>query len=58
MLALLLTLGLELINKPMRSARQIEELGLPVIGIVPMIKSKPHQRRFPAFLRREKRLAA
>lgn len=57
-LGLLLALGLELVNKPMRSARQIEQLGLPVIGIVPMIKSKPQERRFPAFLRREKRLAA
>lgn len=57
-LGLLLALGLELVNRPIRSPRQLEQLGLPVIGIVPLIKSKPQQRRFPAFLRREKRLAA
>jgi succinoglycan biosynthesis transport protein ExoP len=57
-LGLLLALGLELVNRPIRSPRQLEHLGLPVIGIVPLIKSRPQQRRFPAFLKREKRLAA
>ena len=57
-LGLLLALGLELVNRPVRSPRQLEQLGLPVIGIVPMIKSKQRARRFPAFLSREKRLAA
>jgi uncharacterized protein involved in exopolysaccharide biosynthesis len=59
-LGLLLALGLELVNHPIRSPRQLEQLGLPVIGIVPMIQSKPRTRRFPlpAFLSREKRLAA
>jgi uncharacterized protein involved in exopolysaccharide biosynthesis len=55
---LLLALALELVNRPVRSPRQLEQLGLPVIGIVPLIRSKPQQRRFSAFLRREKRLAA
>ncbi len=55
---LLLALGLELVNRPVRSPRQLEQLGLPVIGIVPLIKSKPRARRFPAFMSREKRLAA
>jgi uncharacterized protein involved in exopolysaccharide biosynthesis len=58
-LGLLLALGLELINRPVRSPRQLEQLGLPVIGIVPLIKTKQQRpRRFPAFLSREKRLAA
>ena len=56
---LLLALGLEFINRPVRSPRQLEQLGLPVIGIVPLIKSKQQRpRRFLAFLSREKRLAA
>jgi len=57
-IGLLLALGLEFVNRPVRSPRQLEQLGLPVIGIVPLIKSKPQNRRFPALLRREKRVAA
>jgi uncharacterized protein involved in exopolysaccharide biosynthesis len=58
-LGLLLALGLELINRPVRSPRQLEQLGFPVIGVVPLIRSKPQGRRFlPSFLSREKRLAA
>jgi uncharacterized protein involved in exopolysaccharide biosynthesis len=59
MLGLMLALGLEFVNRPVRSPRQLERLGLPVIGIVPLINSKQQRpRRFPAFLSREKRLAA
>jgi succinoglycan biosynthesis transport protein ExoP len=59
MLGFLLALGLEFINRPVRSPRQLEQLGLPVIGIVPLIKTKqPRARRFPALWSREKRLAA
>jgi uncharacterized protein involved in exopolysaccharide biosynthesis len=58
-LGMLLALALELINRPVRSPRQLEQLGLPVIGVVPLIKSKQHGRRWvPALLSREKRLAA
>ena len=59
-LGLLLALGLEFINRPVRSPRQLENLGLPVIGVVPLIQSSPSARRFPlpSFLTREKRLAA
>ena len=59
-LGLLLALGLEFVNRPIRSPRQLENLGMPVIGIVPLIQSGPPVRRFPlpAFLSREKRLAA
>jgi uncharacterized protein involved in exopolysaccharide biosynthesis len=59
-LGLLLALGLEFVNRPVRSPRQLEQLGLPIIGIVPLIQSGHRARRFllPAFLSREKRLAA
>jgi uncharacterized protein involved in exopolysaccharide biosynthesis len=57
-LGLLLALGLELLRKPVRSPKQIESLGLPIIGVVPLLKSKARTRRLPAFLSREKRLAA
>jgi len=59
-LGLLLALGLELLTKPLRSPKQIEQLGLPVIGVVPLLKTKSKTRtwRFPALLSREKRLAA
>jgi uncharacterized protein involved in exopolysaccharide biosynthesis len=59
-LGLLLALGLEFVNRPIRSPRQLEQLGLPVVGIVPLIQSGHRARRFPlpAFLSREKRLAA
>jgi uncharacterized protein involved in exopolysaccharide biosynthesis len=59
-LGLLLALGLELLSRPVRSARQIEQLGYPMIGVVPLLKTKtrPRSGRLPAFLSREKRLAA
>jgi polysaccharide biosynthesis transport protein len=57
-LGLLLALGLELLKKPVRSPRQIEQLGLPIIGVVPLIKAKGRSRLFPAVFSREKRLAA
>ena len=57
-LGLLLALALELAMKPVRSPRQIEQLGLPVIGVVPLLKPKLRSRRLPALLSREKRLAA
>jgi polysaccharide biosynthesis transport protein len=56
-LGLILVLGLELVNRPVRSPRQLEQLGLPVIGIVPLIKSKPRARLL-RFLSREGRYAA
>jgi polysaccharide biosynthesis transport protein len=59
-LGLLIALGLELLNRPVRSPRQIEQLGLPTIGVVPLLKTKAKKRSFPlpAFFAREKRLAA
>ena len=57
-LGLLLALILEFVVKPIRSPRQLEQLGLPVIGVVPLLKPKTRGTRLPAFLSREKRLAA
>jgi hypothetical protein len=55
---LLLALGLEILIKPVRSVRQIEQLGLPIIGVVPLLKSGTRPNRLAAFFSREKRLAA
>lgn len=59
-LGLLLALGLELVNHPIRSPRQIENLGIPMIGVVPLLKTKGNSRswRLPAIFSREKRIAA
>ena len=57
-LGLLLALGLELINRPIRSPRQVEQAGIPVLGVVPLLKTKKQPRRFLPRLSREKRLAA
>lgn len=47
-LGLLLALGLEFMARPVRSPRQVEQLGIPVIGIVPMIKTQSRStKRFP-----------
>ena len=58
-LGLLLALGLELINRPVRSPRQIEQLGIPMIGVVPLLKTKTNSRpgRLRALFSREKRVA-
>ncbi|HWJ59033.1 MAG: lipopolysaccharide biosynthesis protein [Sphingomonas sp.] len=56
-LGLLLALGLELLGRPIRSPRQIESLGVPVLGVVPLLKPNTRPRRF-GFFSREKRLAA
>ena len=57
-LGLLLALALELVNRPVRSQRQLEQLGLLVIGIGPLIKAKPRARFLPCFRKREGRYAA
>jgi uncharacterized protein involved in exopolysaccharide biosynthesis len=57
-LGLLVALGLEFMTKPIRSPRQIDRLGLPMMGVVPLLKTKTRTRRMPALFSREKRLAA
>ena len=58
-LGLFLAFGLELLKRPVRSPRQIEDLGLPIIGVVPLLKTevKPRWARFPALFSRKKRYA-
>jgi len=60
LLGLILALAIEFVNRPVRSPRQLEQLDIPVIGLVPLLKSKPQTRtgRLRGFLSREKRLAA
>ena len=57
-LGLLIALALELATKPVRSPRQIEQLGLPIIGVIPLLKPRAQPRRFAGLFSREKRLAA
>ena len=57
-LGLLLVLGLEIVNRPLRSPKQIEQSGLPLLGVVPLLKTKQRPRGMLGFLSREKRLAA
>src|SRR4029079_3232763 len=60
LLGLILALAIEFVNRPVRSPRQLEQLDIPVIGLIPLLKSKPQARtgRLRGFLSREKRLAA
>ena len=53
MLGLLLAFAVELLRKPLRSPSQIESLGLPVLGVVPLFGGTARTSLF-AFLRRKK----
>jgi uncharacterized protein involved in exopolysaccharide biosynthesis len=57
-LGLLLALVMEILAKPVRSPRQVEQLGLPIIGVVPLLKTGTRPKRLASFFSREKRLAA
>ena len=56
-LGFLLALLVELLNRPMRSPAQVQSMGLPVLGVVPILQTKPRKRRFWPFKRREARFA-
>ena len=56
-LGFLLALLVELLNKPMRSPAQVQSMGLPVLGVVPILQTKPRKRRFWPFKKREARFA-
>jgi len=60
LLGLLLALAIEFVNRPVRSPRQLEQLDVPVIGLVPLIKTKSQSRPkgIRGWLSREKRLGA
>lgn len=57
-LGLLLALGVELLARPMRSPNQVQALGLPVLGVVPVLRPEARRkRRFRLFRKREPRFA-
>ena len=56
-LGFLLALLVELLNRPMRSPAQVQSMGLPVLGVVPILQTKPPKRRFWPFRKREARFA-
>jgi protein tyrosine kinase modulator len=64
-LGLVLALGVELMARPMRSPSQLRALGLPVLGVVPVLESEARSKRrflrWPfriwPFRKREKRFA-
>lgn len=58
MLGFLVAFALELLFRPIRSPRQLEQMQVPVIGIVPLIQTKVPTRRFQFLRWREKRVAA
>lgn len=57
-LGLILALAVELVKRPLRSPNQIEGLGLPVLGVVPVLTNDPlAKRRFAWPFRRRESLA-
>ncbi len=58
LLGFMIALTLELIFRPIRSPRQLEQMQLPVIGIVPLIQIKTPKGRSSFLLWREKHVAA
>lgn len=57
-LGLFLALAIELLGQPLRSPAQVEGLGLPILGVVPMLDSANAPRRFTLWpFRRKESLA-
>ena len=52
-LGLVLALLVELLNRPMRSPNQLNAMGLPVLGVVPILQTNMRKKRF-AFLRKKR----
>jgi uncharacterized protein involved in exopolysaccharide biosynthesis len=52
-LGLLLALVIEMLKRPVRSPVQIESMGIPVVGIVPIIERAPARRRWWRLFRRQ-----
>jgi uncharacterized protein involved in exopolysaccharide biosynthesis len=57
LLGLVLAIASEFLRKPLRSPSQLEALGLPVLGIVPLFGEKKRSGRFAFFQRKRVRLA-
>jgi succinoglycan biosynthesis transport protein ExoP len=56
-IGLVLALLVELLNRPMRSPAQIQSMGFPVLGVVPILQTKPTKKRFGLLKKREPRFA-
>ena len=56
-IGLMLALLVELLNRPMRSPAQLQAMGFPVLGVVPILQRTPHKKRFGIFKKREARFA-
>jgi uncharacterized protein involved in exopolysaccharide biosynthesis len=56
-LGLVLALLVELLNRPMRSPNQLNSMGLPVLGVVPILQTNMPKKRFSFFRKRAKRFA-
>ena len=56
-LGILLALAVELLNRPIRSPGQIEGLGLPVLGLVPVFETGERKQRFRLMRKREASIA-
>jgi len=56
-LGFLLALLVELLNRPMRSPAQVQSMGLPVLGVVPILQTNPRRKRFAFFRKREAGIA-
>jgi uncharacterized protein involved in exopolysaccharide biosynthesis len=54
---LLLAFAVEFLRRPLRSPSQIEGLGLPVLGVVPLLGAKRKRSRFAFFRKKSPRFA-
>lgn len=54
---LVLAMLVELLNRPMRSPAQIQAMGLPILGVVPILERQTRKKRFGLFKKREARFA-
>jgi capsular polysaccharide biosynthesis protein len=48
-LGIVLALLVELLNRPMRSPNQVNAMGLPVLGVVPILQTSSRKKRFRIF---------
>lgn len=56
-LGLVLALLVELLNRPMRSPNQLNAMGLPVLGVVPILQTNARKKKFSFFRKRAKQVA-
>jgi uncharacterized protein involved in exopolysaccharide biosynthesis len=54
---LVLAFAVEFLRRPLRSPSQIEGLGLPVLGVVPLLGAKKKRSRFALFRKKSPRFA-